>query len=485
MGGTPSVILDTSVKYNHFAIQFGHSDKFRLILASDEIVNLSKSILSTYFIIQELNDKSAGFIEFKLKGNPWTPSSSEDVRVKYFLCSLLKEYYAIGWHIKVSTDLKYYGSDASVLIFERAAPVSTQVICINLYESDKIRVLAPDNVIRIVKEAILAFWPKEIQKEKQVENSWEFKLKGNPWSGWSSDNDESYYSAALVNGILEYLYRVGWVFTAAIDSGRSQTSINALYFKYNPEETQKDENRDCNFLALSLNKTDRIRLINALPDLIEAFQLAMPQIWPKGIQKEFNVNKAYEFKLKGNPWWSDKGEAIESRRLVGDLLSFLSSNNWFLYAVCDISRSLDSKSTFFFRQPIARIEKPFHSFCISLNESDKIRVIGRNPNMVNVVRSCIMKAWPRGIQDQCDYYGSFQFKLKGNPFTSNGEESIYACVLMMHILDAIQAQGLTFVVSADVSGKYITEQHRDGNGNVTHTTSYSIDLDSWFFADIF
>ncbi len=109
--------------------------------------------------------------------------------------------------------------------------------------------------------------------------------------------------------------------------------------------------------------------------------------------------------------------------------------------------------------------------CISLNGVDKVRVIGGYENHVSAVANAIVSGWPEGIQEQMSYAGSMQFKLKGYPFNGSFSNPIYASVMMMFIMANLQGQGLHFVCSGDVSGKF----HSDKN------SSYRTDLSSWFF----
>jgi hypothetical protein len=96
--------------------------------------------------------------------------------------------------------------------------------------------------------------------------------------------------------------------------------------------------------------------------------------------------------------------------------------------------SIRDKSTFFFRY---NQTVPKRTVCVSLSGSDKVSLIGDNHNVINVIRNC----WAAGIQEEFDYYNSWQFKLKGNPWTEGGSSSIYACFMMLSILSGIESFG--------------------------------------------
>jgi len=101
-------------------------------------------------------------------------------------------------------------------------------------------------------------------------------------------------------------------------------------------------------------------------------------------------------------------------------------------------------------------------------------VIGARTDIVDAVRRCIAHNWPKGVDRECDYYGSVEFKLCGNPwspFSSN--ESCLARVMMCRLLATFSQYGWRVISSADVSAKY----HHQDNG-----PDYPVDVHSWFLA---
>ena len=52
-------------------------------------------------------------------------------------------------------------------------------------------------------------------------------------------------------------------------------------------------------------------------------------------------------------------------------------------------------------------------------------------NVVMAVQAAIEASWPRGIQNEREVFlGAYEFQLKGNPWTGQGDESVPARVLM-------------------------------------------------------
>jgi hypothetical protein len=306
--------------------------------------------------------------------------------------------------------------------------------------------------------------------------SYEIKLNGNPWVAWVSDNQYSYSVPQMICELMSALFKNKWIFAGAIDSGKNQNSLNALYFYHDPNFINEHDLINTSFFALTLNKSDRIRFHTANEELIATVandKYGIQGLWTNGIQEKRSNNGAIEFKLKGNPWLSSGDEAVESRRLLSNLFNLLSRTGWHLYAVCDLSKKVTNKSTFIFHsKPVE--PKSLVNFCLSLNEEDKIRVIDGNIAVVDDVKLAIQQGWPRGIQNESDYYKSFQIKLSGCPFSSHGSDHIYACVMMTLILNNVERRGFRLLCSADVSGKYHTNS--DNNSD-----TYPVDLHSWFF----
>ena len=285
---------------------------------------------------------------------------------------------------------------------------------------------------------------------------------------------------------MQDLYNIGWLFIGPIKTSRDQGDMNALYFR---QDTSLMENKEqAKFFALSLNKNDRIRLINAPDQLTNSLRVIITDTWPKGIQEFMNLIYTYpswlfylgiqeefvkigehEFKLKGNPWWCDYEDTIFSRRLMCNIFQILRQYYYSLYGTCELSMQLNSKSIFFFRYDPSILNRP--SFCVSLDDMDKFRIIDGNLNHIDTVSNVIMGCWDQGIQEQKNYKGSYIFKLNGYPFSGSAENSVYASVILMNLLSSYQKQGVDLLCSASVSGKF----HSDKNA------TYKIDLSAYFW----
>lgn len=68
--------------------------------------------------------------------------------------------------------------------------------------------------------------------------------------------------------------------------------------------------------CVTLNMSDRLRLIRFPQEIIDVVRQAITTSWPRGLNKEKHDTDFYEFKLHGNPWWGQGEEAISSRSLM-------------------------------------------------------------------------------------------------------------------------------------------------------------------------
>ncbi len=68
--------------------------------------------------------------------------------------------------------------------------------------------------------------------------------------------------------------------------------------------------------CVTLNMSDRLRLIRFPSKIIDIVREAITTSWPRGLNKEKQEVDFYEFKLYGNPWWGQADEAVSSRILM-------------------------------------------------------------------------------------------------------------------------------------------------------------------------
>ena len=123
MGNKLGLTIDKKLSINTFCLTFAWTDRIRLIMAPAEIVDLSEKIILQFWKVQD-SKKSVGLAEYKLKGYPlrYTEITNEkSFNFKHLICTLIKSYYEMGWHLEASMCLNQ--SNISQIIFKKTSPL--------------------------------------------------------------------------------------------------------------------------------------------------------------------------------------------------------------------------------------------------------------------------------------------------------------------------------------------------------------------------
>jgi hypothetical protein len=96
-----------------------------------------------------------------------------------------------------------------------------------------------------------------------------------------------------------------------------------------------------------------------------------------------------------------------------------------------------------------------HFASLSLHMTDRIRFLQFPKDITNAVQSTVTSVWPMGLQDTRDYYGSWELKLRGNPWRASGDEATYSRRLMCKVFETLYNRGWLLSLSTDVSKKQL------------------------------
>jgi hypothetical protein len=193
---------------------------------------------------------------------------------------------------------------------------------VTLYKGDCIRILQlPQKDIDALRGVIKQSWAKGIQKERLLYSScYEFKLRGNPWNGSAWTCSESIPSRILMREIFAYLFSVGWVLHTS--------NTDTLIFQQQQISPPK-----CDWISITYQGSDRLRLIGASTELIASFRdilksmgLLQDEFW-----KEME-NNAWEFKIKGHPWSFLDEDMVKASLLLLKIMETLETHGWSLYS---------------------------------------------------------------------------------------------------------------------------------------------------------
>ena len=157
-------------------------------------------------------------------------------------------------------------------------------------------------------------------------------------------------------------------------------------------------------------------------------------------------------KLSGTPWCPNGSETVSSKVILQTLVNDLYLNQWNLYGNSNLKSS--ANTLFFEYNPsIAPGLIAASHLTVSLNKNDTLRLIGIPQNLISVIRETIQACWLRGIQAESNYFGSWEFKLCGNPWWASGTEAVDSRYLILKLIECLQQYGWTIIASIDSSRK--------------------------------
>lgn len=168
-------------------------------------------------------------------------------------------------------------------------------------------------------------WHLGIQTVRKFPLSYEFKLNGSPWRGQGSD---AIPARILMRSILAYLFSAGWILQAATDVGKKEHDKSTLIFR--KQETPPPESE---WIAISFNQTNKLRLIGANTQLITAFRSMLKGT--RVLQGESWKDKSrntWEFKIQGTSWVATGEQRTVARMLLLKMVETLERYGWNLYA---------------------------------------------------------------------------------------------------------------------------------------------------------
>lgn len=213
-----------------------------------------------------------------------------------------------------------------------------------------------------------------------------------------------------------------------------------------------------NTFCIALIEYDKILVIGASSTVIACIEDTIKKAWSKGVQSE-KTGESFQFKLKGNPWIGNLDEFVPARRLLVALFQTLLANGWRFFFSTYLSQTSNRLSLLFMSTPPINIPH----FAISFNESDKIRFIDAPSDLYSKLKEAVSKYWKQGIQDEKDFYGSKELKLKGKPWFP--VEAVQARILILGLMETLQSFGWEVVASIDISTR-------------------EIDYDTWIVANV-
>lgn len=210
-------------------------------------------------------------------------------------------------------------------------PFRTAFGSLSLHMSDRLRLMHFDNDdLAAVRAVLLRAWSWGIQAERPYSCSYEFKLRGSPWSG-SGTGPYAVPAQILMRELFACLYARGWIMTASTDISRKEYDKDMLIFR-----RQAVPPPPASWMAMSFKNGDKIRLLGAPQQLAHAMAGMLASM--RALQAQSVKNAAagqFEFKLHGYPWQASGEATMQARLLILRMMEVLEQHGWSLYASID------------------------------------------------------------------------------------------------------------------------------------------------------
>lgn len=176
--------------------------------------------------------------------------------------------------------------------------------------------------------------------------------------------------------------------------------------------------------------------------MVGRFRTIIVNTWGE-IGDETDQYGSYEFKLKGEPWCASEEFAVTNRRLLIAILRLMAQFGWKLLSAVGITTSCTD--TLYFEKGMP--DPDAQLFAMAFQMYSKIRIIDA-PFIACCVDDAIQSQWPDGLKETNDYFGSIEYKLRGEPWMYNGvPRDIDSRKLLCQILANVRAKGFKLYAS--------------------------------------
>ena len=462
-------------------------NRLRLVNAHSEVVEVIEKSLIEYKLDFKLYFSSQVTCAFKLISKPFVPggcSEEKTIKIKRALARMIVQLQTINWEIVINTDIGRENTNSCIFF--------RKIVILNRFKKEKferdgnIFIFSPSGDHNI----LLIDVPSNIEKEVvenitnvcKVENydlienvddafiTSKLSLKGYSWYATEE------HAVAIRKMVLKVIKVARSHKYELVTNLNVKGTTDSLLFQHKRSLSSRlpiprallDYPED--MFIMSLNRNDRLRLIEA-PRYIETkTKEVISQNW--GVQDVGEYAGSFEVKMYGRPWWADGEDTVRARNLIAVLIAKFKSLGWEVGASVDMSRKLQDKTVFMFRQCPAKDQK---FAVLSFHETDKIRFLSSSSNTVMLTDEInkILEA-ANVIQNICFYEKAKQWQIKGVPFSGDANHGADQRLMVHHltkILKHFHNLGWKLVASADISAKYYKNNSKE----------YPLDTHSWFF----
>ena len=166
--------------------------------------------------------------------------------------------------------------------------------------------------------------------------------------------------------------------------------------------------------------------------------------WSPGIVKEGDQARALEFRLKNYAW-----TAISSARLLRQIMEALFNHRWVITTVTAVSRSPFVLDQMFFEY-VHPQPRPRHWTMIQFVGVDKLWVYDAPGDLLHVMVAALGgNMITHGPAKKNAPPGTYEFKLKGAPWSGRPKDHTAASLHVMTLLQTLRRNGFEIYANID------------------------------------
>ncbi|EER13604.1 hypothetical protein Pmar_PMAR001282 [Perkinsus marinus ATCC 50983] len=288
-----------------------------------------------------------------------------------------------------------------------------------------------------------------------------YKFKLDSWL-WMSNGQKTVEVRRMVLRLIEELDAVRWEILEDVDMSRSGY-LRMLVLRRSDSDIERPRHKD---FLVGLHGGDSIRITcddepGRVHAITEAVRLGIESSWE--IVKEGKYGGAHEFVLDGWPFGC-MGTKVEDsvkvrRMLVAMCAQIEKATGYRMAKSLNLSAATSGKSSIIFRYHDDASKHGEVTYVgVSLNDKNVVRLISPpwdslDETVEDTLRSAIVEAWPKGIQQERVYDGAYEWELAGLPWDAHGTDLVDSRILVGRMLKGMWSLGFELSPKIDCNGK--------------------------------
>ncbi|KAG8358070.1 hypothetical protein FVEN_g4015 [Fusarium venenatum] len=203
------------------------------------------------------------------------------------------------------------------------------------------------------------------------------------------------------------------------------------------------------FACITINKHDRIRLMNFTQVEVQAVKQVVKTRWKPGLAQTRPYGESTEIWVRGRPWAYDSNGNDDARRLILWILETLFDLGWVVQCSLDITRKSESKDSLIFRKQDP-VPPPCDWICVSFDNSDKLKIVDSPPKDLT---DAILKTFGRDVRRREITPERFKIHIGIQPWEPSGTDTVTTRLLLLKLVETLERCGFTVYATIGSKGE--------------------------------